>query len=307
MFSQVGAAIRTHADPVLGDLQPERVLAVGESQSAFRLTTCINALAQAKHAYDGYLVVSRSADGADLSEAPQAEVPVPSPQYVRQDLDVPVLVFSHETDVPGDGLGYADARQPDTNTFRTWEVAGTAHDDAYGLVVGASDDGSGEADATLFEAMQNPPNAIYGNIIDCDRPFNAGPTTYVMRSAAAALDDWVRTGEPPPEMPPLTLTDDNSAVQVDDAGIALGGIRTPQVDVPVATLSGSGQPPNGFCGLFGVTVPFDAAELSARYPSHDAFVTAWDDAVDAAVASGAILEADADNLKAAAGQSSIGT
>ena len=304
MFSQVGAAIRTQ--PVLGGLAPERVLAIGESQSAFRLSTYVNAVAPTTRAYDGYLLVSRSADGADLSQAPQAAVPAPSPEKVRGDLGVPVLVFSSETDVPSVGLGYAAARQPDTDVFRSWEVAGTAHYDAYGLTVGATDDGSGTTDAALFEAMQDPPNAIYGNIIECDRPFNAGPLTYVMRSAAAALDDWVRTGEPPPEMPPLELDEAGGLVQADDAGIALGGIRTPQVDVPIATLSGSGQPPNGFCGLFGTTTPFDAADLSARYASHAAFVQQWSAAVDAAVGDGAVLAADAENLKAAAAQSLIG-
>ena len=63
--------------------------------------------------------------------------------------------------------------------------------------------------------------------------------------------------------------------------------------------------PNGFCGLFGTTTPFTAAELADRYADHDAFVEAWDAAVDDAVAAGAVLEADADHLKAAAAQSSI--
>lgn len=303
LFSQVGAAVRTQAATVLGGLEPERVLAMGESQSAFRLTTYVDAIAPTVDVYDGYLVVSRDAGAADLAQAPQTVVAAPDPTLVRDDLDVPVLTFTTETDLAG-GLGYVEARQPDTDRFRGWEVAGTAHYDAYGLVIGASDDGSGTTDVTLFDAMSDPPSAIYGNIISCDRPFNAGPMTYVLRSAAAALDDWARTGEPPPEMPRLEV-DGSNAQQVDEDGIAVGGIRTPQVDVPVATLSGSGQPPNGFCGLFGTTVPFDAATLSARYPSHAEFVDQWGAAVDSAVASGAVLEADADNLKAAAEQSPI--
>jgi len=32
-----------------------------------------------------------------------------------------------------------------------------------------------------------------------------------------------------------------------------GGIRTPHVDAPVATLSGLGQTGTNFCGLFGTT------------------------------------------------------
>ncbi len=304
MFSQVGAAVRTQPETVLGGLEADRVFATGESQSAFRLSTYANALAPADHVYDGFLIVSRSSVGAALSEAPQADVPAPSPTLVRDDLDVPVLVFTSETDIAG-GIGYAGARQPDTDRFRGWEVAGTAHYDAYGLVVGATDDGSGTADAALFDAMSDPPSAIYGNIISCDRPFNAGPFTYVLRAAAAALDDWARAGEAPPEMPRIELDGPTGAVVADDDGIALGGIRTPQVDVPVATLSGSGQPPNGFCGLFGTTTPFDAGALAERYPDHAAFVEQWDAAVDDAVASGALLEADADNIKAAAAQSAI--
>lgn len=304
LFSQVGAAVRTQPDALLGGLEPERVFATGESQSAFRLSTYANAIAPRDHVYDGFLIVSRTRDGAALSQAPQAEIAAPSPTLFRDDLDVPVLVLTSETDIAG-GLSASGARQPDTDRYRGWEVAGTAHYDAYGLVVGANDDGSGVVDVALFDALSDPPSAIYGNIISCDRPFNAGPFTYVARSAVASLDEWARTGEPPPEMPRLELENGTGEVVTDADGIALGGIRTPQVDVPVATLSGSGQPPNGFCGLFGTTTPFPADDLAARYESHDAFVEQWAAAVDDAVGSGAVLEADADHLKAAAAQSTI--
>lgn len=304
LFSQVGAAVRTQPDVVLGGLEPERVLATGESQSAFRLSTYANAIAPLTNVYDGFLVVSRSLDGSALSQAPQAEIVAPDPTLFREDLDAPVLVITSETDLGG-GLSYAGARQADTDRFRGWEVAGTAHYDAYGLVVGPTDDGSGSVDVALFDALSDPPSAIYGNIISCDRPFNAGPFTYAARSAAASLDQWVRTDEAPPEMPRIELDEATDEIVVDDDGIALGGIRTPQVDVPVATLSGSGQPPNGFCGLFGTTTPFADADLAARYGDHASFVEAWNASVDDAVDSGALLEADATNLKAAAEQSSI--
>ncbi|HMQ28841.1 MAG TPA: alpha/beta hydrolase domain-containing protein, partial [Acidimicrobiales bacterium] len=218
LFSQVGGAVHTQADTVLGGLEPERVIATGESQSAFRLSTYVNAIAPRDHVYDGFLIVSRSADGAALSAPPQADVPAPSPTLVREDLDVPVLVFTSETDIAG-GIGYAAARQPDTDRFRGWEVAGTAHYDAYGLTVGGSDDGSGATDVALFDAMSDPPSAIYGNIIACDRPFNAGPFTYVIRAASAALDQWARTGDAPPEMPRIELDDATDEVVTDGDGI----------------------------------------------------------------------------------------
>ena len=60
----------------------------------------------------------------------------------------------------------------------------------------------------------------------------------------------------------------------DEYGIALGGIRSPHVDVPVATLTGvnSGA---GFCRLFGSTEPFTAEQLAERYESNAAFVEEW--------------------------------
>src|SRR5205823_882901 len=76
-----------------------------------------------------------------LSQAPQATVPAPPTLRIREDLDVPVFVFETETDVAGSSL--AD-RQPDTNRFRLWEVAGTAHFDTYGLIIGPNDTGNGQ-------------------------------------------------------------------------------------------------------------------------------------------------------------------
>ena len=106
-------------------------------------------------------------------------------------------------------------------------------------------------------------------------------------------------------MPRMQLTADNSAVVTDDLGNGVGGVRTPQVDVPVAALSGSGQTGTTFCALFGTTQPFNAAKLAALYPNHDAFVAKWNAAVDKAVSTGAVLAVDAVNLRAAALASTI--
>lgn len=305
LYAQAGAAVRTHADTVLGGLEPARVIATGESQSAFRLTTYVNALAPTVHAFDAYLIHSRADGAAPLSQAPQDDVTAPVPTFLRTDLDVPVLVFSTETDVAGHGLGYAAARQDDTDAIRGWEVAGTAHYDAYGLQTSSQDDGTGAGDVAAFELMLDPPAEVAAGLFTCDSPVNAGPQQYVFRAALAALDRWVATGEAPASQPRLDSTADDAAFEVDETGNATGGIRTPHVDAPVAVLSGLGQGGTSFCSLFGTTRPLTAAELAERYGDHDAFVTAWDTAVDDAVAAGTLLEADAEQVKAAAAQSSV--
>ncbi len=306
IFSQAGAAVWFDALKVLGGFEPTTVLAAGESQSAFRLTTYVNAVAPLADVYDGYLVHSRAAKGAPLATEPATPVPAPDPTLSRTDLKVPVLVFSSETDLVGDRLGYVRARQPDTAFFAGWEVPGTAHADAYSLGIGDKDDGSGVADAELFAAMSTPPASVYFGIINCSSPINAGPHTEVVRSALAALRTWAITGQAPAAMPQLDLDTAQTNYVRNEFGIAEGGIRTPQVDVPIATLSGLGQEGQSFCGLFGTTVPFTAEQLAAQYPDHQSFVTAWNTSLDAAVKAGAILQDDADQLRTVAANSAIG-
>lgn len=306
IFSQAGALVRTQWQQVLGGLQPKHVLAFGESQSAFRLTTYVNAIAPIANVYDGFLIHSRGSAGAPLFRTPFRTIAAPTPTVIRVDVGVPVLMFETETDLAYSRLDYRLARQPDTPMIRTWEVAGTAHQDLYGLGVGDTDLGSGAADAALFAAMSSPPDAIYGGVITCKAGINTGPHAYVLRGAVAALAEWVATGTPPASTPQIEI-DASAKFSVDVDGNVLGGIRTPQVDTPVATLSGLGQAGDRFCGLFGTTVAFDPATITAKYPSHDAFVTKWNAAVDSAVSAGALLRADAAQLKAVAAASTIAT
>ncbi len=306
MYRQAGVAVRSDAAKLLGGLKPKHVIAAGESQSAFRMTTYIDAIEPlSKGVYDGYLVYSRGDDGAALSQAPEPDLKAPSPTLIRTDLTVPVMTFTTETDLVT--LGYLPARQPDTKRFRNWEVAGTAHADSYTLVVGMGDSGKPESDVQLFEGMLNPPSGIYNDIIKCDSPFNTGPMTYVLRASIDALNTWVVDGTPPPTAPRLETTGDDAAPFALDAnGNVKGGIRTPHVDAPVATLSGLGQTGTNFCGIFGTTKPFDATKLATLYPSHAAFVKSWNAATDKAVKAGFLLPADAKNIKAAAAQSTVG-
>ncbi|MFN8542782.1 MAG: alpha/beta hydrolase domain-containing protein [Candidatus Binatia bacterium] len=303
MFSQVGAALRdTTGVRPLATLSPRRVIAVGESQSAFRLVTYVNAIHPLAKVYDGFLIHSRSGGAAALSQSPEPAVPGPTPAFIRTDLDVPVLTFETETDLVA--LGFQPARQADTRRVRLWEVAGTAHGDTYQLAEGMTDPGPAARDTTYL-----PPNASpIPGIITCASPVNAGPHHYVLSAAIRALDRWVRSGRPPRTAPRLVMSDSATPAFVLDArGNVRGGIRTPQLDVPVATLSGLGQAGGGFCGLFGTTLPFDAATLESLYPTHTAYVAAVTRALRKAVQRGWILRTDAKAIKASAIASGVGT
>jgi hypothetical protein len=304
MFSQAGPAIRDNAATVLGGLHPQRLLAVGESQSAGRLVTYIDAAHPLVHVYDGFLVHSRGAAGASLSQAPQAAVPAPAPTLIRNDLDVPVLQFETETDLAS--LGFLGARQSDTRRLKTWEVAGTAHFDLYGLAQGATDTGDRQSVADWFDSMLHPTNEPPGGFT-CNVPINSGPQTFVLRAAISALNRWVAEGTPPPTSPPMqTASVSPPRLAVDANGIVLGGIRTPAVDAPVATLSGVGQTGGtSFCFIFGTTVPFSNEQLTARYGNHGGFASAWSIATRKATKAGFLRPADARKVRVVGAQSEI--
>jgi hypothetical protein len=268
IYSQIGAALRS--GPTLDGVQS--VIAAGESQSAAYLTTYINAIQPISNVFDGFFVHSRGSGAARLEGV--AGMQAPAGYRFRTDLDAPIMVFEAETDV-GPLLGYANARQPDTDLLRVWEAAGTAHADAY---------------------------LVGGSFPGCPGAINDGPQHYVTNAAMAALLAWVVDGAPPARGEPIaTDPADPTSIQRDAHGLALGGVRTPSVDVPVATLTGD-SPAEApvLCRLFGGSTPFDQATLVSLYGSKDAYVAAFDIALDEAIAAGFVRAADRDEYAAEA-------
>ena len=113
-----------------------------------------------------------------------------------------------------------------------------------------------------------------------------------------ALDTWVRTDEAPPAAPLLDVaTEGTPAIRRDADGIALGGLRTPPVDVPVVVLSGvAGPTPSLLCLLLGSTKPLPESRIAALYPSRAAYQQRYDDDTARAIDAGYVLEADRDAL-----------
>lgn len=299
MYSQIGNALRnsTGIDP-LGGLVPEMIIAMGESQSAGRLLTYVNAFGKVYDVWDGYIIHSRGGGSPRLSQEPQAEVDTPSIVRVRDDLDVPTLLFQTETDLIT--LGGLPDRQDDSALFRQWEVAGTAHNDTYTLVVSNSDLGDDPSVADVIEVLEPAPT------FTCEIPINSGPQHWVLKAGLSGLIDWIRDGTALPSSPRLTVNATQDGYELDELGNALGGIRTPYVDVPVAVLSGLGQPGESFCRIWGTTALFDDAQLAALYPTEQAYIDAVTTSTEAAVDAGFILEADAALIIAAAEASGIG-
>jgi len=311
IYSEVGRALRASGSGPLGKLDVQRMIAIGESQSAGFMVTYVNAVDPIERCFDAFLIHGRPGaaaglDGAylrapreaDLSNLSAGVGAIASEGHrIREDVRVPVLTFQSETDVVL--LGGGRARQPDSERFRLWELAGAAHFDTYGLVAALFDrDG-----ISVEELAQHlaPTDNVMG--MSAETPINAGPQQhYVLNAAFTHLDRWVREGTPPPHAPRLEAADAAATMLVrDDIGIVRGGIRTPWVEVPSAVLSGDSPGGEGFLFLFGKTLALEETTLARLYPGGpDEHRRRFEAATAAAVRAGYLLAEDADEVGALA-------
>ena len=276
LFSQIAQAFKRpgEVDPMAG-LPVRRVIAVGQSQSGTRLRDYLIEVQPQARVIDAFLV---HADGGARKDYP-ADPAVPTLQLMSE----------------------REARPEDatvTRNYRLWEIAGAAHQDfwigvhqvqAQSLRAVASVRLPGSADAALHGQAGN-----YGERFDpgqfiCVVEGTQFPLRYSVMAAIHYLDRWLRTGEAPPQGPRYQF-DASGALARDADGNALGGIRLPPIDVPVASYR------SDLCDLGGITVPFTRAELARRYPTHADYVCRMQAATDRAVADGFLLPPDAEDL-----------
>lgn len=266
IFAQAGKAVSDPAgvDPT-GGLDVDQVLAIGASQSASRMTVYYDAvLPQVEPVFDGY--------GLIVGSAPTRAG------------DEPVFQVLSETDV-------RDPDRPaDTDQFRRWEVAGSAHSgwrgQEYRRPISERDLGAAPE-------------------YDCARPpFSRMSLHHVTAAAYGHLADWAENGTPPPTAEPLRFNADGTKAR-DDNGIALGGIRLSQAAVPTALNTGDNGGPS-FCVLFGTHIPFDEEQLDELYPNHGRYVSQVVRVDNHNVRDGYLLRGDAKRNRVEAARSDVG-
>ena len=295
LLTQVGRWARTGAGSILAGLPIERVLAIGESQSAFRLTTHLNRIDAPFPEFDGYLVHARGGAASELhDDTDPRRIREGAAVPFRDALRVPVLCVEAETDLIT--LGYQTARQPDAEHLVVWEIAGAAHADVYTFSAGFADDGLQPIE-DLARAWR-PSAEVIGQQLD--HPVNAGPQHYVMDAAVRWIDRWVRDGTRPPASPRLQLAAGGLAYEVDELGNARGGIRTPHVDVPTAVLSGQGNAGAPIAFLAGSTLPFPPEQLRRLYGTREAFAALVAESAAATAGAGFFCDEDVDEVVAIA-------
>ena len=127
IFTQAANVVKANSATLLGGLTPKELIGTGDSQSAFRVDTYVNAIQPLTHAFNGFLAVGRGATAAPIGEGLVSTSPFPA--LIRTDNTTPFIQLNTQGDI--EELDAAAARQPDNNYLRTWELTGASHIDAH--------------------------------------------------------------------------------------------------------------------------------------------------------------------------------
>lgn len=189
-----------------------------------------------------------------------------------ESLDTPIFQLNEEaqTDLPPDGPHYV-----------LYEEAGTAH----ALLAWWS--------YVWAMQMRDAGTSSVPDAVNIACSVNRGSVDYSARAGMYWTQRFLTNGELPPSAPRIARNEDGS-VKRDADGLAIGGLRHPFVEVPVAYNAGEG------CPLWGIHRSWPAEKIRAKYPTHADYVakvTAW---ADHEVAMGWLLPEDRDDVVAKA-------
>ena len=300
VLRDVGALLKTNdARSPLADLGVEHVYLGGYSQSGVDTATFATAfnertrLADGTAVYDGYLIGARE---SNLSPLQSGDTIIP--RFERATLpavDVPVVNLEPQTDVEGFAVevptelaiqeGLAGADEVDTPTFTYVNTGGAAV---------RRDDSDTEDDRYRLLEIPGAPHSGNGDSCDGESTF---PTRSFFRAAAAHLARWAEEGVAPPAAPRIELTTlaDVSVTANDEHGNALGGVRSPFVDVPLFVYKVH-EGPGPFCILSGSETPLGADVLQRLYGDADGYMAAFTASLDETIEAGFLLELDRQQL-----------
>jgi hypothetical protein len=200
---------------------------------------------------------AKLADGSNIFDG---YVPINNAMYNRP-LDVPTLRIMSQGDFSSfEGVNNRreDNDEPGSR-YRLYELAGSPH-----TTVWLRRKGMAKFPGTLSMAdMGAPRQAItLPQLAENEKP-NDFPLGIFFAGAFKNLYDWVRGIHTPPKGGRIATHTDGST-KVDEHGNAMGGIRSPYVDVPIATY--------GSRDLMGYKIPFTAEKKKRLYGCHERYV-----------------------------------
>jgi hypothetical protein len=278
MISQIGAMLKAAPGEAVLGRPADLLYMTGQSQTAGYARTYATVFARnvegpdGEPLYDGYLYSGSPPWQVPLNQCGQ-DLAAGDPRLLTGPAGAPVIEIFAEGDM-GTSI---DTRRADSDAapdlYRGYVVPGAPHVDPWEQRSFAS-----AADMARATGGQEgaEPDCVPGGVTPSDFPVR-----HSLNAAWRSLDRWVREGEPAPRAPRLQLKPGvhaasfhpETAFQTDAHGNALGGVRGPDVDVPVTRWIGA-KTPAFQCMFEGYQYPFDRETLVRLYGDSAAYTEA---------------------------------
>jgi Alpha/beta hydrolase domain len=286
IFTQAGRLVARDRPGGAGPLEGfavRHVIATGGSQSAARLMGYFNGVHPLESVFDAFLLTVFPDAPCALNAASAAEtlprMGGPNPfalidwngHLLRLDLEAPCIILNSEAEAAD---CYPNV-QPDGDRLRVWEIPGAGH--------------AGTVSSAEFAELGPIAGLPHSEV--CFGP--------AKRAALHLLPQWADGAPPPPVQRRITRGDDPATLARDANGNAIGGIRWPDLEAPLATHRAEAEP-GGFPFGLGQTTSFGSEKIRALYPDHASWFAKYKAAVERLVQGQVILPDDAAAMLAGA-------
>jgi hypothetical protein len=303
MLGQLGQLLKSdQRTSILPGFKKPMVFMTGVSQSSIYIRTWIAGFHDRyrgidnKPVYDGYLGIV----GPSMAAINQCagDVALENPIQKLIPPSVPFISISSE----GEMWQSRYTWQKDTITRKggivSYEVAGSSHQARDIPGISPNTMSFAPVQDMVKAGMQMPSGPLARGGLPAGTQQNDFVWQPLIRGAYQNLQLWARNGIRPPRAPRIELNADLE-IKRDPNGNALGGLRMPYIDAPIAAHVGY-TTPYGMGGVTGLKRPFSAETLSVLYPQPRDYVVKFSTATDRLVAGRWISQADATAMKAAA-------
>jgi len=291
MLAQVATAIKTNNNPCFKGYQIEELYLTGQSQSGAYLNTFASNFDEYINAnqciIDGYLNIV----GALVERSIRQEDTMgPLRLFLRdmKPIKTPYICISSEADLYLfnyflDG-NLMNVRIPNSDTAnnkcRYYEIPGAPHTDIICPVLTAVE----EIEKTGAKMPNLDEKLLHG--------INDFPTEFYICGILEKLHQWAVTGQAPEEIGVIERSETD--LKRDSHGNALGGFRTPFLDVPIGTYIASN--PEDPEGISGKLILFTKEQFLKEYDSKESYLTKFKAMVEAQKKDGWVDETDAEKM-----------
>jgi hypothetical protein len=290
IISQVGALLKSNFNAQYVYMSSH----LGDTATYVNAIHSHASLANGKPVYDGYLIKSEAGLVRIRRCAPNPAAN--DPRQITKNVNVPVI----RQIAQGDVLSTAPYRRPDSDEpgdkFRLYEVAAASRIDsiAYHQLPIVQDQVAVGAAPFLAHWPLN---------YQCEPeiPLTTLPATrYAANAAFAAIDLWARKGTPAPKAERLAIRDlgtPQAAFMTDQYGNPVGGVRSPYLEVPIATYY-SKSPGQQVCANLGHADMFGWGRVEKMYGSYEKYTAKLSRSVERMVKERWLTEADGKRIMA---------